>query len=224
MQVQWDGAVNGWRVNDGLFRMGRHEAVTTQGWRQAHTDGVRRVVDLRSPREHGRRPGDPEAVIEGIEVVSRPTEDADSPEFAQRFSPYLESPADYADYLDLFADRVVAALLAVAKAPGGVVVHCSAGRDRTGLVVTLGQLYAGVPTGRIEAGWVKAAEGINDFHRDHFHPREGYMTGDAWRVYLTPRVEGLRAFMRSVDPDALFARHGVSAAQRESIRRRFVQP
>lgn len=50
----------------------------------------------------------------------------------------------YLSYLDLLPGPVVEAVAAVAEAPGATVVHCAAGKDRTGVVVALALSAAGV--------------------------------------------------------------------------------
>jgi len=222
MRVDWDGAVNAWRVNGGLFRMARREWLTAAGWAAARRDGVRTVVDLRSAHEWAPRPEDhpldPAGI--GIRVIRTPTEDPDAPAFAP-LRPYLDSPEHYGVYVDAFGDRVAAAVLAVAEAPGGVVVHCSAGRDRTGLVIGLGQRVAGVPDDDIVAGWVGAAEGINAFHRVHHHPREQHLVGDDWDAWLATRVGALRSFLDRVDAGGLLRRGGATSAQLDAVAARF---
>jgi protein-tyrosine phosphatase len=47
-------------------------------------------------------------------------------------------PDSYRLMVDTSRDRLAAVMTAIAEAPpGGIVVHCHAGRDRTGLVVAL---------------------------------------------------------------------------------------
>ena len=59
---------------------------------------------------------------------------------------HLGSPDYYAENLRRWPGLIAAAIGAVADAPdGGVLVHCAAGRDRTGLVVALLLRVAGVP-------------------------------------------------------------------------------
>jgi hypothetical protein len=156
-----------------------------------------------------------------VAVVLVPTEDPAAPGFADRFGPYLDTPAGYPDYVGLFGDRVARAVAAVAHAPGAVVVHCSAGRDRTGLVVALGQRAAGLGVDEVVAGWVAAAEGINAYHVDHHHPREAHLSGDAWDAFLRPRVEALVSFLTSLDAAALLAAQGLSGADLDAVARRF---
>lgn len=209
----FDGAVNAHRVAPGLVRMGRREWVTVAGWRQAVDEGFRTVVDLRSDFEFAvRRQADavvPDEVWDEITIVHCPTEDADDPRFDYPLG-YLDHPRDYPRYLEDFGDRVARALLAVAHAEGPVIVHCSAGRDRTGLVLALGQLVAGWDRERIIDGYVRAAEGINDFQAHNPHPKETHKTGQEWAAWRDDRVAALRRFLDEVDAEGFLRAHGAS--------------
>ncbi len=66
----------------------------------------------------------------------------------------------YLGYLAKRPDSVSAALRAVAGATGAAVVHCAAGKDRTGTVVALALDVAGVPREEIVADYVLSAERI----------------------------------------------------------------
>src|SRR5919108_83674 len=62
--------------------------------------------------------------------------------------------AFYCAVLDIFRARVGAVVRAVAEAPeGGVLVHCFAGKDRTGIVVALALALTGVPRETIAADY-----------------------------------------------------------------------
>ncbi|MFW0772840.1 tyrosine-protein phosphatase [Paenarthrobacter nitroguajacolicus] len=143
--VQWDGAVNAWRIAGDVYRMGRHEWVTESGWQQMYDDGVRTVIDLRASRERRLRDTDtlvPDEAKVRIDVVHCPTEDPDHSDFDELFGPYLKDPAQYGDYLHLFGDKIAAVFKAIAASPGKVVVHCSAGRDRSGVIAVMLQRLA----------------------------------------------------------------------------------
>lgn len=79
----------------------------------------------------------------------------------------------YLGYLDKRPDSVSAALEVVAGARGAVVVHCAAGKDRTGTVVALALEVAGVPREEIVADYVLSAERI-DAIIGRLLPREAY--------------------------------------------------
>lgn len=214
----WDGAVNAWWVGPRLVRMGRREWLTNAGWQQAHAEGVRQVIDLRSAAETGRRPTDPNAAP-SVPVLLRPIEDQASPAF-DRFLPYLDHPQAYPDYLDVFGGLVTDAVLTVAEASGVAIVHCSAGRDRTGLVVALGQRVAGVEPAEIVAGWAQAASGINARHRTHPHPHEPYVPDGEWSDFITPRRAALTEFL-SLDAVGFLRSHGAREAQLDAVAGRF---
>jgi hypothetical protein len=75
-----------------------------------------------------------------------------------------EPPAvrSYLGYLGQRGDNVVEALRALAHAgPGTSVVHCAAGKDRTGVVCALALAVAGVPHEEIVADYVMTADVID---------------------------------------------------------------
>lgn len=64
----------------------------------------------------------------------------------------------YLGYLGHRADAVSAALAVVATSHGATIVHCAAGKDRTGTLVALALDVAGVPHEEIIADYVLSAE------------------------------------------------------------------
>jgi len=228
--MDWDGAVNAHHVLGGLYRMGRQEWLTEAGWRHLREDGITTVIDLRDASERARRPTDPvvgEAARAGIEVLHRPVEDQDVVEYMAPAlaagAPYPNHPRYYPAALRHFPDRLARVFAAVAAAPGGVVLHCSAGRDRTGLVVTLALLLAerrDLMLPQYDAG----ARGINDWHRTSPvpHPYERHLAGAELEEFLAGRLQALREFADSLpDADAVAALllgHGLTAAELEAVR------
>lgn len=232
--VVWDGAMNARWVTPTLVRMGRREWITEAGWKQAADQGLRTVVDLRYHTECGARPGQP--VVSptllsdlDITVVELSTEDPTDPAYAstlQPGSPYMDHPASYGAYLDAFSSRISDALCALAHGDGNpehvVAVHCAAGRDRTGLLVALGQLFTHWPHAEIVDGYLRAAEGVNQWwNRGRTHPHERRLVGEEWERYLNPRVEALRVFLASFDVTAFLAQHAWTPDDLEALQRRF---
>jgi protein-tyrosine phosphatase len=72
-----------------------------------------------------------------------------------------EEPPAVRSYLGYLADRgdnVVGALRALSRADGTAIVHCAAGKDRTGVVVALALAVAGVPPEEIVADYAMTAD------------------------------------------------------------------
>ena len=64
----------------------------------------------------------------------------------------------YLGYLRDRPDSVVAALRDAARADGAAIVHCAAGKDRTGVVAALALAVAGAPRDAIVADYVATGE------------------------------------------------------------------
>ncbi len=141
-----------------------------------------------------------------------------------------ETPAvrSYLGYLRDRPDSVVAALRDVAHGDGAAVVHCAAGKDRTGMVCALALETAGVPREAIVADYVATAERIeplvarlrasstyaDDLHGrtvDSHRPRPETMT----RVLrlLDERHDGARGWLRA---------HGFGGDEQDALRARLV--
>jgi protein tyrosine/serine phosphatase len=77
---------------------------------------------------------------------------------------YLDEPAvvrAYMSYLRMRPDSIVGSVRAVACADGAVLVHCAAGKDRTGVVVAIALDAAGVERDMIVADYLATAERID---------------------------------------------------------------
>ncbi|HST67171.1 MAG TPA: tyrosine-protein phosphatase [Mycobacteriales bacterium] len=118
--------------------------------------------------------------------------------------PQRRAVAFYLAYLRDRPDSVVAALRAIASSEGAALVHCAAGKDRTGVVVALALSVAGVPREEIVADYAATADRLpallarlraSDTYRDDLNSRPD----DAHR----PRAATMEGFL-----DHLDARHG----------------
>lgn len=203
--------------------MGRHEWVTEVGWQQMYDDGVRTVIDLRASRERRQRDTDPEVpddVKARIDVVHCPTEDPDHRRFSELFGPYLKDPAKYGDYVDLFADKIAPVFKSIAASPGKVVVHCSAGRDRSGVIALMLQRLAGRSDEDIVRGYELAARGINERHRTHGapHAQDPYLPEDELEAMLEQKRAGLREFLEGLDVVAFLRANGVVEHEVDALR------
>ncbi|MCU1530616.1 MAG: Tyrosine phosphatase family protein [Arthrobacter sp.] len=220
--VGWDGAVNAWHVAGEVYRMGRREWLTEAGWQQAYDGGIRSVIDLRNEGERRRRNTDPPVsaeAIAGFDVVLAPTENPDNSEFREICGPYLNNPAAYADNARLFPELLAGVFKALAATRGGVVIHCSAGRDRSGMIAAMLQDLAGHGDEAIVLAYQRAMRGINEHHRTAAipHPYERYLPDDVLLPLLEFRGGSLLKFIRSLNTKDFLARHGVTYTELNAI-------
>ena len=153
--LAWDGCFNvrdlggletasGRRTRHGaVVRADNVRRLSEAGWRSALDYGIRRVVDLRFA---GESPGEEDA-HSGVEVVSVSLFGRYDPGVARAFEDVLLRADDigsvfaesYISTLEHAPQRVAEAVGAVADADegDGVLIHCFAGKDRTGIVTAL---------------------------------------------------------------------------------------
>jgi protein-tyrosine phosphatase len=168
--LDWEGGLNardlgGYPTADG--RQTRWGAVVrsasladlTEAGRAALADyGVRAIVDLRLPDELAREPnpfaepGDHSIAYTNVSIIDP----------GAGFPPDTVTLAEnYLWSLDRFRALMAAALTAVADAPeGGVLIHCAAGKDRTGLISALLLALVDVPAETIAADYALTAEAL----------------------------------------------------------------
>jgi protein-tyrosine phosphatase len=173
----WDGYLNardlgglptplsstGWTVTGRIARGPRRERLTVAGWVDTRTWGLAAVVDLRCGFEIGPGIGDPYVPTEalaGISLVNAPTEDQGDAEFMRVCAPILDSPEYWAHNWRLQPQLVRGALEAVASSPSGTLVHCSAGRDRTGMISALLLGNAGVTPDAVAADYAASVHAM----------------------------------------------------------------
>lgn len=227
-QPQWEGAVNARHVLGLVYRMGRSEWLTTKGWEQAYADGVRTVIDLRNPAERRRRPTDPtidEAVLAQITTLNVPTEEPGHPVFERVAVPYMNHPRLYPVNVEYFPHRIAEVFQRIASADGKIVLHCSAGRDRTGLVVSMLLQLAG-RRDLLVSQYEAALRGINEWHRISpvKHPHESYLGESELAGPLAERIEALEEFIGSLDVAGFLLDQGLSRAEIDSVAQKLFWP
>ena len=168
--LAWHGCVNARDVGglptvDGrviargaLVRSDSVAQLRRSGWEALAAYGVRTIVDLRYGEEREHDPprelevavvkvplfGDGDAAVDD-DLQARIDEEPDVAEQYRLF---------YGDWLDQHPRGFAEAVRAIANAaPGGVVVHCVGGKDRTGVVVALALEVARVPRELIAADY-----------------------------------------------------------------------
>lgn len=121
--------------------------------------GLSTVLDLRGPAEIDAEPN-PFRTREGVTYLNIALFDALAPIAAITGS--FDMAERYAQALDRCGDRLAEALAGIAAAPEGLVLfHCTAGKDRTGILAALVLLLAGVDETEISADYALTATTAN---------------------------------------------------------------
>jgi protein-tyrosine phosphatase len=228
--LDWDGCLNvrdlgGLPTGDGrvtrrgaVVRADSLDRLTPGGWAALYAHGVRTVVDLREADERADgidRPG-------GITVVTVPLDDNDDNDFWYRCidDDIDGTPLYYRPFLERKADRCVAAVRAVARAaPGGVVVHCGIGRDRTGLVSLLLLTLAGVTAEAVAADYALSGERLQRYFADG-RPDRGDPVAERLAERGTTIEHVLDELLRGFDAEARLTEAGLGADDLASVRAR----
>ncbi|TDV53791.1 tyrosine-protein phosphatase [Actinophytocola oryzae] len=183
--IKLENAVNvrdlgGLPAGDGVTRTGRlvrsdnlQDLSPADVTRLVEEIGVTTVIDLRSSgevRSEGPAPLQAVTSVEHLHLslipeVGAMTDVAKDALAVNRERVLKRSPDDvagafYIGYLDDRPESVVGALRAVAEAPGTALVHCAAGKDRTGVVVAMALTAVGVPREEVVADYVATGERI----------------------------------------------------------------
>ena len=173
--LAWDGCFNvrdlggletpsGGRTRYGAIVRGDNiRNLTASGWQAALDHGVRRAVDLRFESERDGERAPPR----GIDVVGVSLFGTRDPVIEGRIAERLMESNDtgaahaglYIRTLEQRSETVAAAVAAVAAAEPdeGVVIHCFAGKDRTGIVSALVLAVAGVSDKAIAQDYAESA-------------------------------------------------------------------
>jgi protein tyrosine/serine phosphatase len=184
--------------------------------------GVTTVVDLRSSGEIATEGPAPLDALPGVRHAHHPVLreylHVDSEAAVALLTKAIEAdraryPDDhlaghYLGYLENRPDQVAGAMRAITTAPGAAIVHCAAGKDRTGVVVALALSVAGVGADDIVADYMATNERL-DALVERLRRSRTYAADMAGRPVSVhaPRAESMRAFLAQLE-----ARHGGAAA------------
>ncbi len=121
-----------------FFRAENVDRLTPAGWDRVYAAGVRSVVDLRQTAERAQ-----DTSTRPEWLTTRHVDHDGLTEYPEFWADYWETglvgtALYYLPHLAALPERTGAVLTALAEAPeGGVLFHCMAGRDRTGLIAAI---------------------------------------------------------------------------------------
>ncbi|KFZ80979.1 protein tyrosine phosphatase [Amycolatopsis sp. MJM2582] len=223
-----------------FFRAADLRFVTDKGWSQARQSGVRTIVDLRNADEI--RPAtakSPTALAgsaqfaaagvttpNGFDRIEVPLDDIEDTEFWQHINKERlnGSPLYYRLFLERKASRCAGVITALARCgPGGVLFHCGAGRDRTGLIALLLLALADVRPEAIATDYDLSTEAVKPL----FAVMGTEDQGPIIQSVLTDRGTTTRAAILSTlegfDVERYLLAGGVSDADLDDIRERLLK-
>lgn len=204
--------------------------------------GVTTVVDLRSTGEvTSEGPGPLRAIasVEHLHLSLLPefgemTDVAKDALALNRERALQRDPENVADafyfgYLEDRPESVVGALRAVATAPGAALVHCAAGKDRTGVVIALALSVLGVPREEIVADYEATGERIEQIlDRLRSSPTYAADIDNVPAHEHDPRPDIMRRFLDRLDSDhggplGWLGEHGFDRVDAERLRKKLVE-
>jgi hypothetical protein len=184
--------------------------LTAGGWSALYAHGIRTILSLHTDgmaeEELHVTPPYPDLTTVRVAI-----EDLTDTDFVQTWasSGLWCTPLYYRDALRRWPQRHAAAISAIARAgPGGVLVHCSRGNDRTGIITLLLLTLAGVPPEDILADYQLSP----DPERDEILAREHSSVREAILAALT-----------GLDVEAYLRMGGASPEDLAALRERLVE-
>jgi hypothetical protein len=188
--------------------------------------GIRTVIDLRDPRELEKFPNPwaatpPQGVVFfNVPLISEAEWEA------------IKGPARRAEGYVLTAKlshtNIAKVIAAVSDAtPGGVVIHCHAGKERTGIVAALLLALAGVPDAIVADDWIASDAYLQPLYEqwlaNETDPAIRARRAEGFVTHAEHIVEVLTHVRRSYGGVAEYLlADGVTADQIDRVRRRLV--
>jgi protein-tyrosine phosphatase len=239
--LAWEGCLNardlgGYATKDGretrwgaVVRSDSPAALTEAGRAALADYGVRAIVDLRLPAELAdhpnpfAEPGDHGIAYTNVSFIDPA---AAPPNAATTLA------EDYLQMLDRYRAGVAEAVAAVAGAPdGAVVVHCAAGKDRTGLISAMLLGLVDVPAETIAADYAMTAELLASREQAWLEscPPEERAEREAMIARYAPTAEVMGEVLAGLDEryggvEAYLLEAGVSRDDLDRLRERLLAP
>lgn len=174
-----DGRSTRWRV---MVRAGNLDKVTPAGQQALLDYGIRTIVDLRDPAEVEEYP---DVFAQSTAVVYRHL-----PILRNGYANgYVPLGKLYTNYLDAYPSEVGKIITAVAESTPGTLIHCHAGKDRTGIVTALLLGAVGVPEQVIAEDYALTTAQI------------AHLVAE-WREYALKHGSDMERFEHDVSADA----------------------
>ena len=202
-----------------FFRSETVDLIRPGGWDTLHALGIRTVVDLRQPPERAR---DTAARPDWLTTVPADLDGlAENPEFWEGYwnNGLMGTALYYLPHLTRLPDRMGAVLQALADAPpGGVLFHCMAGRDRTGMTAMVLLAAVGVEPEEILDDYLETVRRADALAASTGRANPEAESERLCSAYGSSTASAFRDALQGLDLDRLFRDAGLSPEVRDRIR------
>ena len=216
-QICWGAFVRA----DNLFRL------TPEGRASLLAHGIRTIIDLRMLNELEKEPNPlanaEEVIYNHISLVN--------PQHSGVLERAVVTEGMLAwnlNVLELGGADIVEAMRAIANAPeGGVLFHCFAGKDRTGLIAMFLLSLAGVSPTRIAEDYHESNQYLSAFNEDYVARFSDPLVQQRVRDNLNSGFDNMMLIQTHIQekyggPEAYLLKHGLTEAEIEAIRQRLL--
>jgi protein-tyrosine phosphatase len=233
--LEWEGAFNvrdlgGYPTADGrttrwgaVVRSDSPTRLTGAGWDALREHGIRTIVDLRDPAVETRGY---EEQAEGIDLVRVAVLQIGDEEFWAPLRAKRDAYRFYNSALERWPREFGDAVRAVARAqPGGVLVHCQVGRDRTGIVAALVLSAVGVAPEDVAIDYGLSEERLKPLYERWRNRGELHDTATKTQLDLgnSSRSDAMLRLLAGLDVPAYLRDAGVTDADVEALRERLLE-
>lgn len=193
---------------------------------ELETMGLAQVIDLRFDDEIKKEPNpfaSRTGAVRHLNISLFAGLDPQNPQLVEADDPLLEL---YKLAIDTMPSAFVTVMREIAQAEGAVLFHCSAGKDRTGLIAMMLLDLAGVDRAQIVADYTLTATYLGpliDQHRAAVEAEGGDFT--TYSKYLASTPATMESFLDHFQThhrstEAFLTRHGLTADEIAALRAR----
>lgn len=218
------GLLNFRRSLPGLSRSDNLSRLTPDGRRDLHALNFSRIIDLRGRTE---RAADPPPFLGHPAYLNLPLLPWRHRAFNEASAAARSNTDHMTAMLDHAPNQIVTVLGAILDAPPGpVLIHCHAGKDRTGLIAALCSELAGQTRDQTAADYAASGPALTRFYRD----QQARRTPEQWArlaPFVPTRADDIRHTLNRLDDTwgglrAYLSAHGLLQTETEALRNRLL--